>query len=29
MERVLLEARADAEMMRDLAPIRQQVIEPQ
>jgi hypothetical protein len=27
MERVLLEARADAQMMRELAPIRQQVIE--
>ena len=28
MERVLLEARADPDLMHDLAPIRQQVIEP-
>lgn len=28
MERVLREARSDAELMHDLAPIREQVIEP-
>lgn len=28
MERVLREARADAELMHDLTPIREQVIEP-
>jgi hypothetical protein len=28
MERVLREARSDAELMHDLAPIRVQVIEP-
>lgn len=29
LERVLREARADADLMHDLAPIRKQVVEPQ
>ncbi len=28
IERVLLEAPADAELMRDIAPIRKQVVQP-